>query len=396
MEYFSLHNGPLVSDDEVLVLTEVNTALYNGNTKTQWKDGKISLSTHSLIFQALDKENTVLKLPLKCNDSAGETPTLVSGSLLSSDKIVVPLPGGKHIKISFRKGGASRFYDQLKSVLSKRAWRSVAAPAPAPAHPTAAASPQHNPTREVTPAATAGKTKEQLEEEERYKVDTYYTADRIGIAGVIQSSTESTKMTGTFKDIDDVMQQASSLVQNIKQLKQKSSGNSTQEANEFAQLESIEETLGLGVMVKARGGGKSKLGTMQSKYHVELANELHAWMTHPKNGKLFQTMPIIPLIELFSIYNKARSGDLVSPEDVLLACREMTGMPSSVYTLETLSSGRMALVHKDTSIVLHRLTKLLGPRLVNAKKSPQGDRQADPDGPHHLSVPYQQLAEVCQ
>ncbi|EPY27502.1 ESCRT-II complex subunit VPS36 [Angomonas deanei] len=174
-------------------------------------------------------------------------------------------------------------------------------------------------------------------------------------------------MTGTFKDIDDVMQQASSLVQNIKQLKQKSSGNSTQEANEFAQLESIEETLGLGVMVKARGGGKSKLGTMQSKYHVELANELHAWMTHPKNGKLFQTMPIIPLIELFSIYNKARSGDLVSPEDVLLACREMTGMPSSVYTLETLSSGRMALVHKDTSIVLHRLTKLLGPRLVNAK-----------------------------
>lgn len=79
-------------------------------------------------------------------------------------------------------------------------------------------------------------------------------------------------------------------------------------------------------------------------------------MTHARNAQLFAEMAIIPLIELFALYNKARSGDLVSPDDVLTACKVMSGRANSLYTLQTLASGRKTLVHKDNSFMLLKLS----------------------------------------
>ncbi|EPY28547.1 ESCRT-II complex subunit VPS36 [Strigomonas culicis] len=367
MEYWKWATGSVVQGDEVLIVTQAGAGLYDRDKKTDWKDGHVSVTTHSIVFQAGDPENTVLKLSLEDLSRSGHAPVKAKGSLFSSDKIVLHLPSNQYAKIAFRKSGMDTFYDKLMDALGKKAWQTRAPTSTTPSASTiAAAAPAASAVAsraEASPAAR-GSVARKLKEDEERVVETHMTADRIGIAGVMQYSAESVKVQGTLKDIEDVMQQASALVANIKRMKLNAAGASGANEADASALESIEETLGLGVMVKGRASGGKDAGTKQQQYHRELGRELHAWMTHPRNAKLFGELPLVPLIELFSLYNKARSGDLVSPDDVLLACRELEQQPGAVYHLETLRSGRLALVHNDRSIILARLTALLGPQLA--------------------------------
>lgn len=369
MDYWSWHtNKSLLEPEEVMIHSQTGASLYDGEKKTQWKKGKIMLSTHRLLYREITattaatnsaQGSTTLQLSLADLTRSGERPSTTAGFAFSSDKVILPLPGGQYTRVSFRSGGMKEFFEELVKALAAKAWMREA-----PSTTTTATSPS---------AAAARDTQRST------------TTSVIGIAGVMRQSEEKGQMQEAFQDIDDVMAKASALVSNIRQLKERAAasdrtGAGTSTAEERTAIESIEETLGLGTMVTTTssttaGSGHGIIGISSSssssaaskggkKFHLELATELHAWMTHPRSDKLFGEMPFVPLIELFSVYNRARSGELVSPDDLLQACKAMARQGYSVYTLEEFSSGRMALAHKDDSIVLAKLIALMGPMLA--------------------------------
>ncbi|KAG5481208.1 hypothetical protein CUR178_06440 [Leishmania enriettii] len=378
-------DGAGLEANEVCILVQHGVALYDGGKKTERQNGKLSLTTHYLRYTDDADVSMVLQLPLELVRRSGRAPSISSGfGPFSSAKVVVPLPGDAYVKLSFRAGGADRFYAAFVDALEKRAWLPTQANAavicsPAPPQRSAAAGTAFSPpaaaaNREGTDtAASAAATTRALSSSPSPPVPR-----GVGIAGVQQASAHSAAMSETLKDIDDIMSKASALVNNIRRLRERNeaaaaaaggSDPGSEAAVERTKLESIESTLGLGAMVT-----RSKHNSSDSRFHQDLAVELHTWMTHESNSALFSDMPVVPLIELFALYNKARGGDLVSPLDVLNACTYMTTkMTGSCYDLVTLQSGRKALVNRDDSLVLAKLATLLGPQLVNPKGSPVQD-----------------------
>lgn len=336
----------LSEEDEVLIVSQDDVSLYNLDEKTKWKKGKLSLTTHYLIY-CNEEDKKTIRIPLKTVDEGAERPSMVKGFLFKSDKIVAHVPGERYFKLSFKKGGMENFFILFNQMLERRTWEETGGAgkesSPAVASPNA-----HNNNSNNTGGGGLRK---------------------LGIAGIMEESKDMAKMSETFTDIDDVMRKASALVENINRLKRNASSGLGQAADSTA-IQSIEATLGLGTVVD-----KSEYGMNRSRFYASLAVELHSWMTHEKNASLFGRMHLVPLVELFSLYNKARSGNLISPDDLLEACRELDkSVPKAKYKLQTLPSGRLALLHKDDVTLLTQLAPFLGPRFTGAHEKEILDR----------------------
>lgn len=376
-------NGAALEADEVCLLTQHGVALYNKDVKTQWRKGKLSLTTHHLMYQDEADASTILQLPLELVRRAGQSPSTASGfGPFSSPKVIVPLPQSTYIKLSFRSGGVDDFFPALVKALEKKAWVKLPSTSPSSSPAAAQQSSAHASSSSTATAARTGSSNAAAAGSSpapQQPVVLPPVPRGVGIAGVQQASAQSAAMSETLKDVDDVMNKASALVANIRRIRERNEATAaagaapgSETAAERTKIESIESTLGLGTMVTRSGKGSS-----ESQFHKDLALELHTWMTHERNAKLFNDMPVVPLIELFALYNKARGGDLVSPLDVLNACTYMTEKISSTrYDLVTLSSGRKALVNKDDSLLLAKLAVLLGPQLVSDARSPVQDARA--------------------
>ncbi|GET87961.1 hypothetical protein, conserved [Leishmania tarentolae] len=361
MDYWEWKTGETgLERDEVCITAQHGVALYDRDEKTQWRSGKVTLTTHHLRY--IDEANisTVLQLPLELVRRSGQAPRISSGfGPFSSAKVVVPLPRDAYVKLSFRSGGVDHFYAAFVGALEKAAWVQTKA-----ANETQSGG---GSSSGVSPTATTAVPSPS---------PALFAPRGFGIAGVQQASAQSAAMSETLKDIEDVMNKASTLVNNIRRLRERSEAAAAAGSDpgsetdvERTKIESIESTLGLGTIVTRNSSNSS-----DSRFLKDLAGEMHAWLTHGSNSKVFNDMPVIPLIELFALYNKARGGDLVSPLDVLNVCTYMTTkMSGSFYDLVTLPSGRKALVNRDDSLLLAKLTTVLGPQLVNAKGSPVQD-----------------------
>ena len=55
-------------------------------------------------------------------------------------------------------------------------------------------------------------------------------------------------------------------------------------------------------------------------YHSELAKEIEKFAF----GVLDKFGGVLALVDLYCMYNRARGTDLISPEDLLIACERMT------------------------------------------------------------------------
>jgi ESCRT-II complex subunit VPS36 len=146
------------------------------------------------------------------------------------------------------------------------------------------------------------------------------------------------------------MENASHLVDSIKKLRQQS-GCSSDELN---QLQSIEAVLGLGTLVTAESEKN------QSQFHKELANELYRWLSHPSNSALSRKH-VIPLIDLYALYNCARgTADLVSPSDLMAAVKKLSVVaPKWDFTYREFRSGLRALQNTQRAAV-ESLERVIG------------------------------------
>jgi ESCRT-II complex subunit VPS36 len=66
-------------------------------------------------------------------------------------------------------------------------------------------------------------------------------------------------------------------------------------------------------------------------YFSELAKEVESFAI----GVLQNFGGVLALIDLYCLYNRARGTDLISPDDLLIACEKLSSEPSSKIILRT-------------------------------------------------------------
>jgi len=220
-------------------------------------------------------------------------PILASAEAI--DRGVSPAPQASeerrnYVRLSFRAGGEKVFLDRLKAAISKRAWESR----------------DHEEVLKVIPS---GKT--------------------IGINGLERASAalrlqNDVVLQSSLKDLEALMARAKDLISLAEQLAVKVSSNEARSA-----ISESAEVLGLStpIVTKELAGG-------QEAYHLELARQVAEFLTTSKDEKgsiLRREGGIIPLIDVFAVYNRARGvGAFLSFTTLTTSIGEPVGSSKSV------------------------------------------------------------------
>jgi ESCRT-II complex subunit VPS36 len=70
-------------------------------------------------------------------------------------------------------------------------------------------------------------------------------------------------------------------------------------------------------------------------YYVELAREVEKFTFNV----LDKFGGVLALVDLYCLYNRARGTDLISPEDLMIACQKLSDLQDGKVTLRTFQSG---------------------------------------------------------
>lgn len=301
--------------DEVFLCSQVGVGLYEKELKTVHQVGKLSLSTHRFLYAS---ESTGDRLFIRLDHFQKDKISNTTGMAWSHPKIILHLENGStYYKFSFRSGGCQTVLHHLKRVMAS----------PLPQEKVLV-------VVDIPP------------------VDAPLVTEQAGISRCVLMKPKKEVEESALADIQSLMQNAGSIVEAIQRLKgQVQLGGTT--AEDSKALLSVERALGLGNIVTTATIGEG------AKFHKELSVELASWLAHSQNT--LGRAPFVPLIQLFSQYNRARGSELLSPGDLLTCCKFVSSAPSSPYTLRTFRSGFMALQKGDGGS-LHALPLLLGPQ----------------------------------
>jgi len=293
MDRLSWSNKTLLPSESVL-FQQSSTSLYDGDDKSAFAGGVACLTDHRLLWQDAGDPLCVLALPLQyIVDSAEAKGGLFAGK---SAKVVLhlsdrdpalspngPVPSSQEsfIKLSFRDGGATEFYRRLSEAVRGRKWEQVA----------------------IVPKPTVtGKPK---------------TA-RAGIVGIERTRAAKTEEAGrdisvAFADLSQLMDKAKEMVNLSKSVSQKI----REKQGEISDDETIQfqsHLLSLGVadpVTRESHGGDA--------YTLELAKQIATMI----EGPLSSAGGTMSLTDVFVRVNRARGMELLSPEDLVNACKVM-------------------------------------------------------------------------
>jgi len=317
MDRFIWTDGVL-GPEERLVLERGGVRIYDGEDKTSFDHGKLLLTTHRLIWRHHTEPKCVISLALSLAVLAEE----LAATFTKSAKIVLHVssppeykpPGPKasslhnFLRFSFKEGGQAEFFRCLQEELQQKRWQ-MAAPPPAISTQTASSS----------------------------KV-------RTGIGGIektLQQKHQASdkKISLAFEDLSNLMVQAKEMVTLSKNVSQKikdKQGDITED--ETVRFKSYLLSLGISDPVTRETHGTG------DKYFREMAREIASTMEQP----LKECGGIMTLTDIYCRINRARGMELVSPDDVVNACKLMDHMHLPVI-LQVFESGVMVLQLRSLS-----------------------------------------------
>lgn len=275
----NLQNG------EVVLRQQAGVALYDGERKTPFVGGELVLTSHQVYWTGPEKQRISLHLSLVVLIEEQ------SGSWSKSAKIVAhvsPPSDEKHVgvvqsspfdyvRFSFRSGGASEFFQEMQAALQRKDWLKM---------PT---------------------------------VDSRGKKIRTGIVGIerqIQAKHDEAdkNISAAFEDLSKLMEMAKDMVSLSKSISQKlkEKGSSLTD-DETIMFKSHLLSLGISdpVTKSAYGSGAT--------YHRELAKQLAEVLEKPVQD----SGGILALTDVYCRINRARGLELLSPEDLLNACKLM-------------------------------------------------------------------------
>ena len=218
-------------------------------------------------------------------------------------------------KIDFVHGGRDEFLEQVKTLLQMRDWEKVPAP-----------SPTQNPGS--SPAAAAAAT------------EPIFTTRKAGVGGIIRQQ-ESTRAAQdklaaeAFGDLQALMGKAREVVSVIERYAtvlaskakgEGAGGGSGSGGEEDAELQGLLIDMGIANPVTRVSAG--------SLYHQELARQLAQFLTgggkssrsKTTGGMLAARGGMMTLHDTFCLFNRARGTALISPEDLLDACKVLESL----------------------------------------------------------------------
>jgi len=313
MDRFSWSDGILTSEEQ-LVVQQNGVRIYDGINKTAFDYGKLILTTHRFIWKDGKDSKCQLTMPLAYLIRIDEEAATFS----KSSKIVIHLTASdpqktsgpvvsstfSYVRFSFQDGGQKEFYRSLAETMLKKKWEVTS-------------------TLQISSSTTRG-TEKQF---------------RSGIAGIernIQHKNNETdkNINVAFEDMSALMEKARDMVTLSKNISQKikdKQGDITED--ETLQFKSYLLSLGIADPVTRETHGHG------NKYVRELAKQISDTM-EPQLRSAGGTP--MTLTDVYCRVNRARGMELLSPEDLVNACRAMDGLQLPVL-LREFDSGVMVL-----------------------------------------------------
>uniref|UniRef100_A0A667XWE4 Vacuolar protein-sorting-associated protein 36 n=1 Tax=Myripristis murdjan TaxID=586833 RepID=A0A667XWE4_9TELE len=295
MDRFSWSNG-LLEINETLVIQQRGVKLYDGDDKAKLDVGVALLSTHRLIWRDLKNHECCIAIPLSqiifFEEQAagiGKRSVSASTSLTLDAKIVIhlhPAPANKepgpyqqskfsYIKLSFKEHGQIEFFRRLTEEMTQKRWENTPVSQPIP----------------TATGAQAGRTR------------------AVGIVGIERKIEERRKETDkniseAFEDL--TLNDLSGSIANKIKDKQ---GDITED--ETIRFKSYLLSMGIANPVTRETHGSG------THYHMQLAKQLGDMLQAP----LEERGGMMALTEVYCLVNRARGMELLSPEDLVNACK---------------------------------------------------------------------------
>uniref|UniRef100_A0A182P5Z5 Vacuolar protein-sorting-associated protein 36 n=1 Tax=Anopheles epiroticus TaxID=199890 RepID=A0A182P5Z5_9DIPT len=345
-------------ESESFVAKDRNIKLYDGDEKTNFEDGEVVLTSHRLLWGRngeISRGGSCLAMKLKyvLSIDEEEASSMLFGrkkriilrlSDVASDKMPGPMDHScsSFVKISGRNGVDPAFVQALHTTVAARVWvvSDDSAQAQVSQSDTSAAGTSGDPSRR------------QL---------------RIGIVGIERHLAEKQKQTDAninlaFKDLGKLMAMAKDMVAitNVVSTKIRERQGEISE-DETVRFKSYLLSLGIDDPV-TRDGTRSN-----SEYFLKLSRQLCEMLLDP----IIQAGGMMSLADVYCRVNRARGLELLSPEDLLEACRLFAGpiklreFPSGAMVLQLeshddvlVSQRTLELVEQNVSMSPDELARL--------------------------------------
>ena len=150
-----------------------------------------------------------------------------------------------------------------------------------------------------------------------------------GVMGLVRREERARESAGqdlteAFRDLGSLMEKAAGMMELARRLEGVASGAAGASAGE--QQEARELLLSLGAVCPVT---KESAGAL---FHQQLARQLADFLERP----LADSRGLLPLTDVYCLYNRARGSELVSPGDLLTACElfETLGLPLRLRRLQ--------------------------------------------------------------
>ncbi|KAI5629264.1 vacuolar protein-sorting-associated protein 36, partial [Silurus asotus] len=291
MDRFVWTNG-LLEMNETLVIQQRSVRIYDGDDKVKLDVGVVLLSTHRLIWRDQKNHECCICIPLSQIIFFEEQ----AAGIGKSAKIVIhlhPSPANKEpgpyqnskfsfIKLSFKEHGQIEFYRRLTEEMTQRRWENVPVSQPI-----------------TTAGLKTGKTR------------------AVGIVGIERKLEEKRKETDkniseAFEDLNKLMVKAKEMVELSRSIANKikdKQGDITED--ETIRFKSYLLSMGIANPVTRETHGSG------THYHMQLAKQLGNILQAP----LEERGGMMALTEVYCLVNRARGMELLSPEDMVNACK---------------------------------------------------------------------------
>uniref|UniRef100_A0A8C5P7C8 Vacuolar protein-sorting-associated protein 36 n=1 Tax=Leptobrachium leishanense TaxID=445787 RepID=A0A8C5P7C8_9ANUR len=329
MDRFSWCSG-LLDIDETLVIQQRGVRLSDGEEKTKLDSGTLLLTTHRLLWR--DQKNHVsvhLHPP---------TPNKEPGPYQSSRF--------SYVKMSFREHGQIEFQRRLTEELTQRRWERLSV----------------SPSIQGNKGSQGGRIK------------------AVGIVGIERKLEEKRKETDkniseAFEDLSKLMDKAKEMVELSKSIANKikdKQGDISED--ETIRFKSYLLSMGIANPVTRETHGSG------THFHMQLAKQLAKMLQTP----LEERGGIMSLTEVYCLVNRARGMELLSPEDLVNACKMLESLKlplrlrifdSGVMVIELQShneeemvAAALETVSEKGSLTSEEFAKIVGMSVLLAKE----------------------------
>eukprot|EP00062_Callorhinchus_milii_P027038 gi/632989869/ref/XP_007883878.1/ PREDICTED: vacuolar protein-sorting-associated protein 36-like [Callorhinchus milii] len=291
MDRFVWGNG-LLEIHETMVIQQRGVRLYDGEEKAKLDSGVLLLSTHRLIWREQKNHDCCICLPLSQiiffeEQAAGigkSAKIVVHLHPVSSNKEPGPYQSSKysHIKLSFKEHGQIEFYRRLTEELSQKRWEQITV---------------SQPMQSVSGSQTRVRA--------------------VGIVGIERKLEEKQKETDkniseAFEDLSKLMQKAKEMVDLSRLIATKIKDKQGEiSEDETIRFKSYLLSMGIANPVTRETHGSG------THYHMQLAKQLAEMLQAP----LEEQGGMMALTEVYCLTNRARGMELLSPEDLVNACK---------------------------------------------------------------------------